>query len=199
MPNLVELPLLGVLREQSLHGYELKRHVESLIGYFGTLSFGSLYPMLRALELRGHLIRTEGSQSGRIIHRYHITAKGEERFVQLMHDPSVALTQKLLFFQAIPATDREQILRSHMGEWMSRLKKCRHEQARADVVTVGRYRAALLNREVDRLEKDMVWLQKLIDEESTSAASIQDRQTSFRGPLKRPRKRRQSNPGTRSR
>ena len=198
MPNLVELPLLGVLREQSLHGYDLKRYIESLTGYFGTLSFGSLYPMLRTLEIRGHLSRREERQPGRIIFRYRITATGEERFIQLMNDPGVALTQKLLFFQGIPATDREQILRSHMEEWMSRLEKCKLEQQRMDRIAVDPYQAALLDREIDLLKRDIVWLQDLIDKEATSAATIQDGQNRFRGPLKRPRKRQQSNPGTRS-
>ena len=154
--------------------------------------------MLRSLETRGHLSRREERQPGRIIFRYRITAKGEERFIQLMNDPGVTLTQKLLFFQAIPATDREQILRSHMGEWVSRLEKCKLEQQRMDRITVDPYRAALLDREVDLLKRDIVWLQELIDKEATSAVTIQDGQTRFRGPPKRPRKRRQSNPGARS-
>lgn len=190
MPNLVELPLLGTLREQSLHGYGLKQHVESLIGYFGTLSFGSLYPMLRILEHHGYVTRREDLQSGRIIHRYRITSKGEDRFVRLMHDPNVALTQKLLFFQTIPPRDRQEILQNHLEEWKKLLGKSQLEQKRIDRGRVDRYRIALLDREVERLKRDIDWLQGLIDEESASSMPTQDNKTSPRGPLERPRKRR---------
>lgn len=199
MPNLVEVPILGVLREQPLHGYELKRRIENLTGYFGTLSFGSLYPMLRTLEMHGCVTHKEEWQFGRIIHRYRITPKGEERFVQLMHESGVALTQKLIFFQAIPVDKRKQILLSHLEEWKSRLAKCQLEQEQADMGNVDRYRAALLARELERLDKDVVWLQKLIDEEDTSEEPIQGKQGIPRGPLKETRKRRKSNSGTKSR
>lgn len=197
MPNLVELPLLGVLREQPLHGYELKRRVESLIGYFGTLSFGSVYPMLRALEWRGHVSHTPKDLSGRII--YWITPKGEERFVRLMHEPTVALMQKLLFFQTVSSVERKEILQSHKEEWVSRLANYRLEQKRVDMRTADRYRAALLDREVERLEKDVAWLHKLINEEAANTKLIQDRQRSPRGPLKRSRQRRQSQADARGR
>lgn len=99
MAALVELPMLGLLREGPLHGYELKRRLESLVGFFGTVSYGSLYPMFHSLELRQYV--TRGSEElGRIV--YRITTKGRDRFIQLMHDPGVAVTQKLLFLEAIP-------------------------------------------------------------------------------------------------
>lgn len=185
MPNLVELPLLGVLREYSLHGYELKRHVESLTGYPGTLSFGSLYPMLRALKHRGCVTRKEGWQSGRLIHRYSITTKGEKRFIQLMNDPGVALTQKLLFFQAIPPINREQILQGHIKEWKNKLDRSQLEKKRIDKRSVDRYRAVLLDREIDHLTRDIEWLQRLIDEEAASSVPPRNNKISPRRPLKR--------------
>jgi DNA-binding PadR family transcriptional regulator len=48
--QLLELAILGVLQEQPLHGYELKKRLSELLGSFWGVSFGSLYPALRRLE-----------------------------------------------------------------------------------------------------------------------------------------------------
>ncbi len=47
---MLELAILGVLKEQDLHGYELKRRLTEMLGTFSAVSFGSLYPALGRLE-----------------------------------------------------------------------------------------------------------------------------------------------------
>jgi DNA-binding PadR family transcriptional regulator len=60
----VELAVLGVLREGDLHGYELRKRVRELLGPGSSVSFGSLYPALARLE-RGGLVReVEPDDSG---------------------------------------------------------------------------------------------------------------------------------------
>jgi DNA-binding PadR family transcriptional regulator len=49
----LELAILGVLQEQPLHGYELKKRLSEMLGSFWGVSFGSLYPALRRLERAG--------------------------------------------------------------------------------------------------------------------------------------------------
>ena len=50
---MLELAILGVLKEQELHGYELKKRLTELLGAFSSVSFGSLYPALARLEAAG--------------------------------------------------------------------------------------------------------------------------------------------------
>lgn len=186
MATSVELPMLSLLREGPLHGYELKRRLESLVGFFGAVSYGSVYPMFRALESRQYVTHTP-EEFGRII--YHITSKGKARFVQLMHDPTVTLTQKLLFLEAIPPAERREILESHKEEWTNRLEQYRRIQERIDSKAIGRYRAALLKREIDHLAKDIIWLQQLIDDEEANTSG-RDGRDGHRGPLKSSRRKR---------
>src|SRR5437868_1444843 len=47
---LLELAILGLLKEQDLHGYELKKRLTDTLGLFSGVSFGSLYPALARLE-----------------------------------------------------------------------------------------------------------------------------------------------------
>jgi DNA-binding PadR family transcriptional regulator len=49
----LELAILGVLKEQELHGYELKKRLTEVLGAFSSVSFGSLYPALARLEAAG--------------------------------------------------------------------------------------------------------------------------------------------------
>src|SRR6478735_3527036 len=48
--SLLELAILGLLKEQELHGYELKKRLAETLGQFSGVSFGSLYPALARLE-----------------------------------------------------------------------------------------------------------------------------------------------------
>ncbi len=51
--SLLELAILGVLKEQELHGYELKKRLTDALGALSSVSFGSLYPALARLEAAG--------------------------------------------------------------------------------------------------------------------------------------------------
>lgn len=49
---MLELAILGLLKEHELHGYELKRRLSETLGLL-SVSFGSLYPALARLERAG--------------------------------------------------------------------------------------------------------------------------------------------------
>src|SRR6516165_133982 len=50
---MLELAILGLLKEQDLHGYELKKRLVERLGFASGVSFGSLYPALARLESAG--------------------------------------------------------------------------------------------------------------------------------------------------
>jgi DNA-binding PadR family transcriptional regulator len=50
---MLELAVLGLLKEQPLHGYELKKRLGETLGFLWGMSYGSLYPALRRLEAAG--------------------------------------------------------------------------------------------------------------------------------------------------
>jgi DNA-binding PadR family transcriptional regulator len=49
----LDLAILGLLKEQDLHGYELKKRLSETLGVASGVSFGSLYPALGRLERSG--------------------------------------------------------------------------------------------------------------------------------------------------
>jgi DNA-binding PadR family transcriptional regulator len=50
---MLELAILGLLDENDLHGYELRKRLGDLVGLRLAISFGSLYPGLSRLERHG--------------------------------------------------------------------------------------------------------------------------------------------------
>lgn len=58
----LELAILGLLHDAPMHGYELRKQVNSLLGWGRAFSYGTLYPTLKDLVRKGFL--AEDSQGG---------------------------------------------------------------------------------------------------------------------------------------
>jgi DNA-binding PadR family transcriptional regulator len=63
----LELAILGLLKEQDLHGYELKKRLADTLGVGSGVSFGSLYPALGRLEAASAVGIVEASGSAESI------------------------------------------------------------------------------------------------------------------------------------
>ena len=117
---MIDLAILGLLTEQELHGYELKKRLGELLASRASISFGSLYPALARLEAQGAVkaveertavppapmtgslaselaafkarVRESGlvKGTGRGKKVYGITDVGRERLVELLSDPDVS-------------------------------------------------------------------------------------------------------------
>jgi DNA-binding PadR family transcriptional regulator len=61
---MIELAILGLLDENDLHGYELRKRLTDLLGMHLAISFGSLYPALGRLERAGCLKAVTTRASG---------------------------------------------------------------------------------------------------------------------------------------
>ncbi|MFI5068898.1 MAG: PadR family transcriptional regulator, partial [Streptosporangiales bacterium] len=94
--RVLELAVLGVLHETPMHGYELRKRLNAILGAFRAISYGSLYPCLKELLAQG-LIAEEAPdgpakpRSGRrskIV--YRLTADGKERLQQLLTEAGPA-------------------------------------------------------------------------------------------------------------
>ncbi|HVA73714.1 MAG TPA: PadR family transcriptional regulator [Acidimicrobiales bacterium] len=108
---MLELAILGLLKEQELHGYELKKRLSETLGFASGVSFGSLYPALARLEAAGAVkavdalaspaapipltgslggelavfrARKAGSRGSRGKKVYGITERGEALFEELL-------------------------------------------------------------------------------------------------------------------
>src|ERR1700683_3682403 len=51
--GVLELAVLGLLHENPMHGYELRKRLNSVLGAFRAFGYGSLYPCLKELLGQG--------------------------------------------------------------------------------------------------------------------------------------------------
>ena len=58
--GILEFAVLGLLREAPMHGYELRKRLNSSLGVFRAFSYGSLYPCLKTLVQQGWLAEETG-------------------------------------------------------------------------------------------------------------------------------------------
>jgi DNA-binding PadR family transcriptional regulator len=110
---MLDLAILGLLKEQPLHGYELKKRLGETLGSLWGISYGSLYPALRRLEHDGSIeivapesvpappmpatgsldgdlaaarVRRPAKSTRRTKKAYRITPHGEARLAELLVD-----------------------------------------------------------------------------------------------------------------
>src|SRR5674536_228236 len=50
---MLEFAVLGLLHESPMHGYELRKRLNAVLGAFRAFSYGSLYPCLRRMKAAG--------------------------------------------------------------------------------------------------------------------------------------------------
>ena len=73
----LEIAVLGLLHDSPLHGYELRKRLNLLLGWTRLLSYGSLYPALYRLEDQGWIKSEWGvSDNNRKAKFYRLTDEG---------------------------------------------------------------------------------------------------------------------------
>ena len=89
--GVLELAVLGLLHESPLHGYELRKRLNALLGPFRRISYGSLYPCLKDLVAAGCIAEDETAERHRRRQAraqvvYKLTAEGKERLQEQLAD-----------------------------------------------------------------------------------------------------------------
>jgi DNA-binding PadR family transcriptional regulator len=198
----LELAILGLLQEQELHGYELKKRLGETLGPFSGASFGSLYPALRRLEAGGAVKAVEANSTVAAPHRpmpmtgslggelaafrarrsatavggrgkkvYGITERGQELFEELLAgeaagapDDDRTFNLKLAFARFLPTDARLRLLERRRAHLVERLARA----PRRPSTGLDRYRRSLLEHSNETTERDISWLDRLIEAEKGS-------------------------------
>jgi DNA-binding PadR family transcriptional regulator len=172
---MLDFAILGLLRDQPRHGYELKR----ALGDFGfwQVSFGSLYPALRRLEKRGYIEATAGEGRRKA---YRMTAAGTATLEGMLADPDQGKDSdrtfqlRLAFLGYLDPPRRLGVLENRRLALQERLHGARRsfKGARRSGRPTDRYQLALMERRVRSTEADIAWLDELIAGERSAAAGV---------------------------
>ena len=171
---MLELAILGLLKERPMHGYQLSRELTQALGGFWRVSYGSLYPTLRRLERDGAIASQPSDQpvaGRRRKNVYRITEDGEASFLALLqetpHDTQTEDTRfrvRLAFFRYLPPETRLRLLERRRASLEDRLTSI-SDSLRAARERVDDYALALMQHGRDSTASDIAWLDGLIEAE----------------------------------
>ena len=120
---------LGMVLDEALTGYDIKKEIEAGVGNFYTASYGSLYPALKKLTDKGYLTMIERSHGNRLKKYYEATKLGREAFIEWLSSPfepsssTDSLLARIYFFAELPQSVREQQLQDYEVYYQQVLRK----------------------------------------------------------------------------
>jgi len=175
---MLELAVLGLLKERAMHGYQLKKRLADTLGSFWQVSYGSLYPALKRLQREGAVeMIFPKDQVGRRKNVYRITAKGEALFAELLEQAGRDSTEdsgfqvRLAFFKYLKPETRIRLLERRRafleGRWSNLKQSLVSYKERID-----NYTLSLMNHELAATETDIRWLDDLIKAEQRQVRHV---------------------------
>jgi DNA-binding PadR family transcriptional regulator len=163
-----------------MHGYELRKRLNALLGAFRAFSYGTLYPCLKDLLAQG-LIAEEaeaGIQRGLAGQRskivYRLTAEGKERLQDLLAEGGPAAWEDegfgvhFAFFGQTRADVRLRILEGRRTRLEERMESVRAALARTRE-RLDSYTLELHKHGLESVEREVRWLNELIASERQSS------------------------------
>jgi DNA-binding PadR family transcriptional regulator len=184
--GVLELAVLGLLHESPLHGYELRKRLNALLGPLRAISYGSLYPCLKEMVAAG-LLATDDEASESAVGRrsrivYKLTAEGKERLQDQLSEggPSAwdddSFGVRFAFFSQTDADVRLKILEG---------RRLRLEERRENVTSalgrtrekLDRYTLELQQHGLESVDREVRWLNELIATERGSSIAARPRRT----------------------
>jgi DNA-binding PadR family transcriptional regulator len=174
----LEFALLGLLSQNPLHGYELRKRIGSIYGPFRALSFSVLYPALRRMLEAGLLQEQSISERGGISRRsrivYAISDSGKKRFTQLTENSGPdswddeGFEVRFAFFSPTPRSNRLKILEGRLRRLEEKAQILRSELER-DPTGVDKYLIEWRRHSLESAEREIVWLEEMIRSERKSS------------------------------
>ncbi|MFZ5872027.1 MAG: PadR family transcriptional regulator, partial [Actinomycetota bacterium] len=182
--GVMTLAVLGLLHESPMHGYELRKRLNAMLGSLRAFSYGTLYPCLKDLLAQGWIVESDGSsptasagttpppalsgRRARIV--YQLTAEGKEHFQALLSESGPTAWEDeqfsvhFAFFGRTDAETRLRILEGRRSRLQERLEGVRQSMARTRE-RLDSYTLELQRHGLESVEREVDWLDGLIEDE----------------------------------
>jgi DNA-binding PadR family transcriptional regulator len=175
---LLELAILGLLKEQTMHGYQLSKRLADTLGAFWKVSYGSLYPALKRLEREGAVESVfPRDEVGRRKNVYRVTDKGEELFYELLQEAGQESWEdnrfrvRLAFFKYLKPETRLRLLEKRRAYLEGRLSEIKTSLRNARE-RIDNYTLSLMEHGQQATQQDIAWLDDLIRAERKQVKQV---------------------------
>lgn len=189
--GVLEFAVLGLLRESPMHGYELRKRLNTSLGVFRAFSYGTLYPCLKTLVAQGWLAEeaapedplTAAPLAGRrakIV--YRLTPEGKEHFEDLLAQTGPDAWEdeqfgvRFAFFGHTERDVRMRVLEGRRSRLEERLERMRASLARTRE-RLDDYTLELQRHGMESVEREVRWLNELIETERAGRGRTMGRTT----------------------
>ena len=160
-----QLLLLGLLRNQEMHGYQINEFIDRQMGFCVDLKRSTAYYLLDKLCREGY-VRAEVERAGNRPERhvYRITPNGEAHFQYLLRLNLAAYTPPIyaedigvIFHHHLPPTEVARLL-------LERRKAIRTHRAHLELLqtTLPADHHPIIEHHIVHLDAELVWLDRLI-------------------------------------
>ncbi len=195
--DVLETAVLGLLNESPLHGYELRKRLNLVLGSFRAFSYGTLYPALKGLVTRGLIATTESDPTppsprkgkagipgrttkpmplGRRRVVYELTAEGKEHLQSVLATAGPAAWEddnfdvRFALFGQTDAETRLRVLEGRRTRLTERLEVLR-ESTTHPRSRLDEYALELRRFGLEKVEREVHWLDSLISTERGRAVA----------------------------
>lgn len=155
--------VLGLLAERPMSGYDIKKHVKTVLGAITTASYGTLYPTLHKLLADGDVEMKEVPQHGRPSKKvYTLTDQGRNDLQNWLHQPASAdqvkreFLLKLYLARQVDEFDLQSIVASRRTEAEMLLRTYENDKRNAKTAQqawIADYSSAMCQAELDWLQQ----------------------------------------------
>lgn len=165
-----------------MHGYELRKRLNLMLGWGRVLSYGSLYPALKKMLRAGWIEEdtasaTTASRRPRIT--YRLTDAGDARFQRMMSEVGPDAWEdddfgiRFAFFGRTDMEIRLRVLEGRRTRLQERLARVQADLELTQAEVDG-YAAELRRHGLESVEREVRWLSELIQAEHTRQTGQSD-------------------------
>lgn len=173
---MINYVILGLLMEAPMSGYDLKKVAEQTIGMFFKMSYGNLYPTLKALTKAGEITEqeTQNSKNKKI---YTLTDQGKTSFVKWLAEPLQSNKKeymvKIFFYDYLDEETRHTNLRTYQTQTYRKMMEMKGLQniVNEELASIPNkedyyYRVSTMYYGLQFYEMELAWLNKIIEKDN---------------------------------
>ena len=165
-----ELLLLGLLRQQDMHGYQLHEFINRDLATCTDLKKATAYYLLNKMADRGWVTQTterEGNRPPRQV--YSLTPAGEQAFQRLLRENLAAYQPVyfsgdigLAFLDSLPAAEALELLRARRSELAAYLQSLQQAPVHSGTLQW------LVEHQLYHLQAEIRWLDQILQQLETT-------------------------------
>ena len=164
---MIDYIVLGMVQDEALTGYDVKKGIEAGIGNFYKVSYGNLYPALKRLTDKALVTMTETPQCGRKKKYCQATPLGKNTFMEWLALPfdftlgAGALLAKIYFFGKLSEDMRNQQLQAYELYYRQSLQKLRAMEKTLDTEDSDYFMQSTLYFGIRNIQTAIEWFKHI--------------------------------------